>query len=154
MTGIPLAVALITAAAALLLRRTRWARPSLWASRFGYAVLVLQAPAYFLAKSGFTVSSPVCRWTFGIALATHSLTNYPHIILFTLFFLLTYVQLPGNPKAVIWSIAATLAMGLLVELAQGATGQGNCRMRDLIPDLAGALIGCVVVMAGRTLARR
>src|SRR5688500_13144294 len=121
MRWIPLALALTTAAAALLLRRTRWAGPSLWASRFGYALLVLQAPAYFLAKSGFQVSSPICQWTFGPALAMHSLTNYPHIILFALFFLLTSVQLPGNPRAIIWSTAATLAMGLLVELAQGAT---------------------------------
>ena len=153
MKHVPLALALVGVVAALSLRRTRWAVPSLWVSRVAYALLVLQAPAYFLAKSGFRVSSPVCEWTFGLALATHSLTNYPHMILFALFFLLTYAQLPGIPKAIIWSTAATVAMGLLVELAQAVTRQGHCRMRDLIPDSVGALVGFVVVMAGTKLSQ-
>ena len=151
MRWIPLAACLLGVAATLLLRRTRWARPALWASRVAYALLVLQAPLYFAAKSGYQVSAPVCQWTFGLDLAVHSLTNYPHIVLFTLFFVLTYAQLPGIPKVAVWSAAATLAMGLLVELAQGATGEGNCRMRDLIPDSAGALLGFTLVLIGRKL---
>lgn len=39
----------------------------------------------------------------------------------------------------------TLAMGALVEAAEGMTGEGNCRLRDLVPDLAGALIGALAV---------
>jgi len=153
MKYMPLALALVTALVALSLRRTRWAVPSLWASRLAYALLVLQAPLYFLAKGGFRVSPPNCEWTFGMALARHSLTNYPHIILFTLFFLLTYAQLPAAPRAIIWSTAATVAMGLLVELAQGVSGDGHCRMRDLIPDSVGALLGFVIVSAGTKLAQ-
>ena len=153
MKHVPLALALLAVLAALSLRRTRWAVPSLWVSRLAYGLLVLQAPLYFLAKGGFRVSPPNCEWTFGLALARHSLTNYPHIILFTLFFLLTYAQLPAAPRAIIWSIAATAAMGLLVELAQGVTGHGHCRMRDLIPDSVGALLGFVIVSAGTKLSQ-
>ena len=141
--------ALIGVAASLLLRRTAWAKSSLWASRIAYGVLVLQTPAYFLQKSGFQVSAPVCEWTFGLALAQHSLTNYPHIVMFALFFLLTCAQLPGHPKAALWSTAATLALGLVLELSQGVTGEGHCRMRDLIPDSVGALIGYALVLAVR-----
>ena len=149
MEQIPLALALLAIVVALSQRRTRWARPSLWVSRLAYAGLVLQAPLYFLAKSGFRITSPDCQWTFGPALAMHSLTNYGHIILFMVFFLLTYAQLPGVPRRIVWSVAATLAMGLLVELAQGVSGHGNCRMRDLIPDALGALLG-VVIVSGAT----
>ena len=153
MRHIPLVLALVTVLVAFSLRRTRWAVPSLWASRLAYALLVLQAPLYFLAKGGFRVLPPKCQWTFGMDLAIHSLTNYPHIILFTLFFLLTYAQLPAAPRAMIWSAAATIAMGLLVELAQGVSGHGHCRMRDLIPDSVGALLGFAIVSAGRKLAQ-
>lgn len=153
MRHVPLALALLAIVAAVSLRRTRWARPSLWVSRLAYAGLVLQAPLYFLAKGGFRMSAPDCEWTFGLALARHSLTNYGHIILFVVFFLLTYAQLPGVPRPILWAATATMAMGLLVELAQGVSGHGHCRMRDLIPDSVGALAGFVIVSAGTTLAR-
>lgn len=144
-----LALAVVGTVVAWFLRRTRWARPSLLASRCAYAALLVQAVLYFPAQSGFRIGPPVCQWTFGFALGVHSLQNYPHIVLFALFFLLTYAQLREVPRAMAWSAAACLAMGLFVELAQGATGAGNCRMRDLIPDAAGALIGAGLVAAAR-----
>ncbi|MFZ2493205.1 MAG: VanZ family protein [Thermoanaerobaculia bacterium] len=151
MAQVPLALAVLAVVASLSLRRTRWARPSLWVSRLTYAGLVLQAPLYFLVKGGFQLSAPDCEWTFGLALARHSLTNYPHIVLFTLFFLLTYAQMRGVRRPILWSAVATMAMGLLVELAQGVSGHGHCRMRDLVPDSLGALLGLAIVTAGTTL---
>lgn len=153
MRHLPLAFALVATVAALALRRTRWAVASLWISRVAYGLLVLQAPMYFLAQGGFRLSSPVCEWTFSFALARHSLRNCPHIVLFTAFFLLTYAQLPGARMRVIWSIVATLGMGLLVELAQAVSGHGHCRMRDLIPDSVGALLGLAMVSAATGLSR-
>lgn len=154
MRSLPLIAAVASVAIALMLRRSRWSTPALLVSRIAYVLLVLQAPMYFLAKSGYQMSPPVCQWTFDAALAAHSLTNYPHIVLFALFFLLTYTQLPRVRNAAGWSVAATLAMGLLVELAQGVTGEGNCRMRDLIPDAAGALIGFALVQILGNTARK
>lgn len=145
----PLAFALFVTVAALLLRRSRWAALSLRVSRWTYGVFIVFALLYFPTRVGFRLAPPTCEWKFGIALAAHSLTNYPHIILFTIFFLLTYAQLPNVPTALAWSAAACVAMGFLVELGQGATGHGHCRMRDLIPDTVGALIGALLVAAGR-----
>lgn len=153
MRHLPLAFAFAASVAAVALRRTRWAAASLCLSRIAYGLLVLQAPLYFLVEGGFRLSSPVCEWTFSPALARHSLRNYPHIVLFTVFFILTYAQLPGVRRRVIWSFAATLGMGLLVELAQGVSGHGHCRMRDLIPDSMGAILGLVIVSAGTKLSQ-
>ena len=46
-----------------------------------------------------------------------------------------------------WSFAATVALGLLVEIEEGATRTGNCRLTDVLPDAAGALIGMVLIAA-------
>lgn len=153
MRHVPLALALLAVVLAVSLRGTRWARPALWVSRLAYAGLVLQAPLYFLARGGFRITFPDCEWTFGAALARHSLTNYGHIVLFLVFFLLTYAQLRDVPRPILWSVAATMAMGLLVEMAQGVSGHGHCRMRDLIPDSVGALAGLVILSAGGALSR-
>ena len=149
----PLALAIATTAIALLLRRTRWAAQSLFASRVAYTLLIASPFVYFPAKVGFRLTALKCEWTFDSALAVHSLTNYAHIVMFTFFFLLTYAQLPNVRRALAWSAAACFAMGLVVELAQGATGAGNCRMRDLIPDSVGAFVGAIVVLSGRELHR-
>lgn len=122
-------------------------------SRIAYGLLILQMPVYFLAGNGVRHLPPVCEWTFSLALARHSLTNYPHIVLFTVFFLLSYAQFRGVRARVLWSFGATLGMGLFLELTQGASGNGHCRMRDLIPDSAGALLGFAIVAAGSMLSR-
>ena len=43
-------------------------------------------------------------------------------------------QLPDVPRPIMWSAAATMAMGLLVELAQGVSGHGHCRFWFSPPD--------------------
>jgi hypothetical protein len=45
-------------------------------------------------------------------------------------------------------------MGMLVEIAQGVTGEGNCRARDLIPDTLGILIGAIIVFLLRRIGWR
>jgi hypothetical protein len=144
-----IAVVMVTTVVALALRRTRWAVLSLRVSRWTYGVLFPLSLLYFPRKSGFRFQPLDCEWTFGPQLAAHSLTNYAHIVMFAIFFLLTYAQLPRVRRALLWSAAATAVMGLLVELAQGATGAGHCRMRDLIPDMTGALIGVALVTVAR-----
>jgi hypothetical protein len=136
-----LALSLIITAASVLLRRTRWATTTLRLSRISYAVFLASALLYFPRKSGFQFSLPQCQWTFGFDLALHSLSNYPHIALFAVFYLLTFAQLRGVQHRGLWTFVIVMAMGLLVELGQGATAQGNCRMRDLIPDFLGVLVG-------------
>ena len=149
-----LGVVVIATVAAIALRRTRWAAPSRLVSRGAYVLLVLSPFFYFPLRSGFRLESIACEWTFGPALAVHSLRNFPHIILFAFFFLLTYAQLLDVKRALVWSAAACMAMGLLVEIAQGVTRAGHCGMRDLIPDAAGTLAGFLLAMTGRWLMRK
>ncbi len=82
-----------------------------------------------------------------------SLTNYKHIVLFTIFFLMTSVQWRDRSSKTQFLIAsvAVLAMGIYVELAQAITGQGHCRLRDLMPDLAGAVVGAALLVVVRKL---
>ena len=50
-------------------------------------------------------------------------------------------------RTVAWSLVATLALGVLVELEEGVTRTGNCRMTDVQPDLVGALVAMALLMA-------
>jgi len=79
------------------------------------------------------------------------ITKYRHIVLFAIFFLLTSVQARGYRARTQYLIAAgaVMAMGVYVELAEGLTGNGHCRLRDLIPDAAGALVGALVLVSLR-----
>ena len=121
----------------LALRGVRWA----------YVTFVVLGLLYFPAKVGFRLDPRPCQLTFDIPLALHSLTNYGHIVLFALFFVMTCAQFRVlNRLAFAWSAAATLVMGALVEVAQGVTGEGNCRSRDLIPDGVGILVGSIIVL--------
>ena len=121
----------------LALRGVRWA----------YAAFVALGLLYFPAEVGFRLSPRPCQLAFDSALAAHSLTNYAHIVLFALFFVMTYAQFrTPNRRAFIWSAAGAILMGALVEIAQGVTGEGNCRLRDLIPDGVGILVGSAVVL--------
>ena len=123
--------------AVLSLRGVRWA----------YVAFVCLGLLYFPAKVGFRLDPHPCELTFGISLAIHSLTNYAHIVLFTLFFVMTSAQFRMSSwKSFIWAALITMTMGALVEIAEGVTGKGHCRSRDLIPDAAGALIGAVIVL--------
>lgn len=53
-----------------------------------------------------------------------------------------------------WAALATLVMGALAELAEGATQTGHCRMRDLVPDLAAAALEGGIVLASQRVINR
>ena len=83
-----------------------------------------------------------------LRLAAFSLTNYSHIMLFSVFFLMTVRQFQARGAAALaWAALATIAVGAFVELAEGATRTGHCRLRDLVPDAAAAVLGTAVVLA-------
>ena len=118
-------------------------RGALWA----YLTFVVLGLLYFPISVGFRLNPQPCQLTFDIPLAVHSMTNYAHIILFALFFLMTSAQFKMSTWAgFAWAATACLAMGILVEVAQGVTGNGHCRSRDLIPDTTGILLGAGVVL--------
>jgi hypothetical protein len=47
-----------------------------------------------------------------------------------------------------------LVMGALLEIAQGLTGQGHCRLRDLVPDATGALLALLLIALGTSYVAR
>jgi hypothetical protein len=120
---------------------------SLRGVRRAYITFVLLGLLYFPASVGFRFDPHPCELAFGLSLAAHSLTNYAHMVLFALFFLMTSAQLRMDDwQGFAWAALATVVMGGLVELAQGLTGKGHCRSRDLIPDAVGILLGSVIVL--------
>src|SRR5207245_4570593 len=75
-----------------------------------------------------------------------SLHNYAYIALFAGFYWMSWVQFRKTEARVVWALLATLLVGALVEVAEGMTGRGHCRVRDLVPNAAGAL-GAALLLA-------
>lgn len=102
------------------------------------------------ARTGFHLSSPMCDTRLTAENVGLSLTKVPHMVLFGIFYLLTVLQFDVfGRRTILVSLAATAGLGLLVELEEGATRTGNCRITDVVPDLVGALIvaGLLIVCA-------
>jgi VanZ family protein len=88
-------------------------------------------------------------------LALHSLTNYAHIVLLLWFFLMTSAQFRmSHWSGFAWAALVSVTMGTLVELAQGITGRGHCRLRDLIPDAIGIVLGAGLVYLWKRIRRK
>ena len=129
---------------------------SLRGNRWAYVAFIVLGLAYFPARVGWRLNPHSCELTFSAQLAAFSLTNFAHITLFAIFFIISSAQTgprPSDKTVLIFSGLATLAMGALVEIAEGLTGQGHCRVRDLIPDSAGVLLGAAALFAWRKIRR-
>lgn len=112
--------------------------------RVAYAAFVVVGLLYFPARVGFHLSPRACQLALDVPLALLSLTNSPHILLFTLFFVMSARQFRTTTRStLILAGLMTLVMGAFVEMAEGVTGRGNCRLRDLIPDSVGAITGAM-----------
>jgi hypothetical protein len=107
------------------------------------------------ARTGFHLRAPVCDMRLTAQNFAASLSKVPHIVLFAFFFLLTVAQFDRiDRKAVAWSFLATVGLGVLVELEEGATRTGYCRMTDVVPDAWGALIVMAPLIAVVMIHRR
>lgn len=120
--------------AVLALRGARWA----------YAVFIILAFVWIPARTGFHFHRPNCNLQLTIDLALFAASKYKHIFLFGMFYLMTRVQLGRTRYAMPIAAAATIAVGILIELEETLTRTGNCNLRDLVPDAIGAVIGEVV----------
>ena len=119
---------------------------SLRGIRWAYVSFIVLSLLYFPAKVGFHLNPQACELAPTPSLVLFSLTNYPHIALFALFFVLTSAHFRAKtPSAFAWAGLMTLVMGALVEIAEGVSGNGHCRLRDLVPDAAGAALGATAV---------
>jgi len=120
---------------------------ALFGSRLAYIVFVLTAVLYFPLEVGFAFAPQPCSLSLDGPLALYSLQNYPHIALFAVFFIVSRAQFRGRGwSGVAGAAFATLLMGAWVEIGEGLTGTGHCRLRDLVPDSAGVILGAGAVL--------
>ena len=130
--------------AGIALRGVRWA----------YVAFIVAALAYFPMKAGAHMTPTACEGIVNTKLAMFSFTNYPHIVLFCIFFVFSSAQTgrqPSDRTVLVFCSVATLLFGALLELAEGVSGMGHCRLRDLLPDAAGATLGAVLLVLWRRL---
>ena len=129
---------------------------ALWRKRrWAYGAYMLVAVLRIPARTGFRLRSPWCDWRVTAENIGLSMTKTPHMMLFGIFFLLTAAQFDRlDRRTIAWSLAATVVLGVLIELEEGATRTGNCRMTDVLPDLTGALIAAALTVSLYSLARR
>jgi len=135
---------LFFALAILAIRGARWA----------YVGLVLFILLQFPASVGFQMHPKACYLAVNPQLARASLNNYPHMILFGIFFIVTalHFHLAGW-RWLALAIGVTVAMGAAMEIAQGLSGTHHCKAIDLIPDFVGGLIGLMLLALGGAIAR-
>ena len=123
--------------------------PALFGVRWAYVLYILLGLSYFPVRVGFRFDPHPCEFIPTVSDAFLSLTNYGHIVRFALFFAMSTAQVkrglrPTTPGFAFASVMG-LTLGILVEVAEGVTGRGNCRLRDLIPDSVGMVIGALGV---------
>jgi hypothetical protein len=123
--------------------------------RWIYAAWILLAVTRIPARTGFRLAAPTCDWALTFNNLALSLTKVPHIVLFGGFFLLTLVQFDRVDRTSLGlSLMATAAISIIVEIQQGATRTGNCRITDVAPNILGGLIAAAFAMAAVTVWRR
>jgi predicted membrane-bound dolichyl-phosphate-mannose-protein mannosyltransferase len=126
-------------------RRRRWI----------YAAWMLLVVIQIPARTGFRLAAPICDWTVTFDNLVLSLTKVPHIVLFGAFFFLTLVQFDRVERTSLGlSLMATAAISIIVEIQQGATRTGNCRITDVAPNILGGLIAAAFAMVAVTVWRR
>src|SRR2546425_9213672 len=115
--------------------------------RWEYLAFVVLGLLYFPAQTHFRVHIPKCEQLIPtMRLVYLSLHNYAYIALFAGYYWMSWVQFRKTEARVVWALLATLLVGALVEVAEGMTGRGHCRVRDLVPDAAGAF-GAALLLA-------
>ena len=118
-------------------------RGKLWA----YLAFVVLGLLSFPAQAHFRVHAPRCDQLIPtMHVLVLSLQNYAHLALFAGFYWMSWVQFRRTAARFVWALLATLLVAALVEVAEGMTGGGGCRVRDLVPDAAGAL-GAALLLA-------
>jgi len=117
-------------------------------SRSAYCAFVVLGILFFPARVGFHFRPQPCEFALDIPLVVFSLRNVGHIWRFAIFFLMSSAQVRSwrLRSQLLIGLGAVVAMGIYVERAEGLTGEGHCRLRDLVPDLAGAALGAVLLI--------
>ncbi|MCM2257878.1 MAG: VanZ family protein [Vicinamibacteria bacterium] len=114
-------------------------------SRWAFAAYLVFAVAFLPARAGFQLAPFTCETEVSVASALFSLRNWKHIVLSAIVAMMTVAQFrERRGVAAGTAVAVTVVLGLIAELEQGAFARGHCRIRDLVPDFAGAVLGALV----------
>lgn len=123
---------------------------SMFKVRFAYVAFVALGVLWMPARAGFRLAPENCEMAMSFALAIHSITNYKHIVLFAIFAIMTLAQFdPGDRWRFAKLAFIALGMTIAVEGEQALLGVGHCRVRDLVPNAAGSVIGACLIEAIR-----
>ncbi len=119
--------------------------------RWAYFAFVVLGLLYYPAQTHFRVHAPKCELLLPtLHLIVPLLHNYAYIALFAGFYWISWVQFGRSDARGVWALVATLLVAALVEIAEGMTGGGrgqvHCRVRELVPDAAGA-VGAALLLA-------
>lgn len=125
---------------------TTLAIASMFKVRFAYVAFVALGVLWMPARAAFRFDPKDCETAKSFALALHSMTNYKHIVLFTIFAIMTLAQFASDDRWRFVKLAfIALGMTVAVEGEQALLGVGHCRVRDLVPNAAGSLIGAFLI---------
>ena len=117
-------------------------------SRWAYGAFLVFAVGFIPARSGFALQPLVCETSMGLASAAYSLQNWKHVALCAVVASMTVAQLRRlRTWAFFVAVLGTVSLGLVAELEQGLFRDGHCRMRDLVPDTVGAVLGAMAALA-------
>lgn len=123
--------------------------------RWAYLAFVVLGLLYFPAQTHFRVHAPKCQQVIPtMNVVVLSLQSYALIALFAGFCWMSWVQLRHSKARFVWAVLATVLVGALVEIAEGMTGRGLCRVRDLVPAAAGAVVAALVLALWSRLFRK
>ncbi len=130
---------------------------TLLGKRWAYIAFMLSSFLYFPAQVGLHIDPKSCEMLVPLNLALYSFHNYGHEILFTLFFVVSVIHFSrgsdSHRSVLVKSAIGSLLYGLIIEIGEGISGHGHCRLRDLLPDSAGIVAGLMIVSLWRA-ARR
>ena len=134
---------------------TALAVASMFKVRFAYISFVVLGVLWMPARAGFRFAPRDCETAMSLVLALHSMTNYRHIVLFAIFAVMTLAQFRSDDGWRFVKVAVlALGMTIAVEGEQGLLGVGHCRVRDVVPNAAGSLVGSCLIEAVRAVRRR
>src|SRR5215510_4714997 len=93
---------------------------SLRGIRWAYVAFIILGLLYFPLRVGFRFDPHPCELIFDGRLAIYSFTNFPHIVLFAIGFILTAAQFRLTSwSSFLWSAAIMICVGALVEILEG-----------------------------------
>lgn len=134
---------------------TALAVASLRRVRFAYLAFVVLGVLWMPARAGFRFAPGACETAMSLGLALHSLTNWKHLVLFAIFAMMTLAQFDRADRWRFVKLAfIALGMTIAVEGEQALLGVGHCRVRDLVPNAAGSLVGACLLEGLRALRAR